>query len=257
MMRSLVVRGMLVGLAAGLLAFGFARLVGEPPINTAIAFEQHVAQAHGSHEEAPLVSRTVQANYGLGTGTIVYGVAFGGLFAIAFAIAYGRIGALTPRGTALWLAGLAFVACYVVPTIKYPANPPAIGQSDTIGRRTSLYLAMLLLSVLCVLVAVGVRRRLAGNLGAWNASIVAGLGYAVLMAVCFVSLPAVNEVPQVAIAGVTKAVGDAGVTFPPTVLWRFRMASLGIQAVLWATLGLGFGALAERALAAEGAGPDA
>ena len=34
--------------------------------------------------------------------------------------------------------------------------------------------------------------------------------------------------------------------FPATALWRFRLASVGVQAVLWATLGIGFGALTER-----------
>ena len=47
----------------------------------------------------------------------------------------------------------------------------------------------------------------------------------------YVVLPGVNEVP-------------AG--FPAAVLWRFRVASLGIQVVLWTTLGLVFGALTER-----------
>src|SRR5437764_909537 len=48
------------------------------------------------------------------------------------------------------------------------------------------------------------------------------------------ALPAVNEVPK---------------DFPAVVLWRFRLASLGTQAVLWAALGLVFGALTERSLA--------
>jgi hypothetical protein len=38
--------------------------------------------------------------------------------------------------------------------------------------------------------------------------------------------------------------------FPAVVLWKFRMASLGAQFILWATLGVLFGASAERALAA-------
>ncbi len=35
----LLVRGMLVGLLAGILAFGFAKVFGEPQIDKAIAFE--------------------------------------------------------------------------------------------------------------------------------------------------------------------------------------------------------------------------
>jgi len=61
-------------------------------------------------------------------------------------------------------------------------------------------------------------------------------------------LPSVNDVPQVLLAGVTNAVGDSGVTFPPVVLWRFRIASLAVQAITWTTLAIGFGFLATRVL---------
>ena len=45
MVGSLLVRGMLVGIIAGLLAFGFARVFGEPPVDHAIAFEEQQAIA--------------------------------------------------------------------------------------------------------------------------------------------------------------------------------------------------------------------
>lgn len=47
-MGSLLYRGMLVGLVAGLIAFGFARLYGEPYVDRAIAFEE----SHEAAEEA-------------------------------------------------------------------------------------------------------------------------------------------------------------------------------------------------------------
>ena len=67
----------------------------------------------------------------------MYGLALGGLFALAFAFAYGRVARASPRATALWLAAAAFVVVYLVPFLKYPANPPAVGDPDTIGRRTA------------------------------------------------------------------------------------------------------------------------
>ena len=36
--------------------------------------------------------------------------------------------------------------------------------------------------------------------------------------------------------------------FPADLLWRFRVVSFGIQLILWTTIGLVFGALAERSL---------
>jgi len=247
MVRSLLIRGLLVGLLAGLAAFGFARWKGEPNVNKAIAFEDYVEyDVHHQPPEPEEVSRSVQDSAGLGTGAIIYGVAMGGVFALVFTVAYGRIGLRTARGTAALLGLLGFVSIYLVPLLKYPANPPAIGQEDTIGKRTALYLLMVVLSVAALVGAVVVRRKLVARVGAWNATLLAGGGYVVAMAICYLALPGINEVPQAAIPGVVDAVTDATVTFPPVVLWNFRVASLGIQVVVWTVIALAFGALAER-----------
>jgi predicted cobalt transporter CbtA len=248
---------MLVGAVAGLLAFGFARVFGEPEIDRAIAFEEMskaAPHAHGdththgdahAHTAAPasteaaepeLVSRTTQSGIGLATGVLVYGAAVGGLFALAFAFAYGRIGRLGPRATAALLALGAYVAVVLVPNIKYPANPPAIGHADTIGSRTALFFLMILISVVALALAVTLARRLSAQFGAWNAAILAGTAFVVVIAIAQYGLPVVNEVPD---------------QFSAAVLWRFRVASLGIHAVMWTTIGLLFGALAERAMAAQ------
>jgi hypothetical protein len=68
------------------------------------------------------------------------------------------------------------------------------------------------------------------------------------MGISFQVLPAFSEVPQLEIPGVVDAVADAVLTFPSSVLWDFRIASLGVQAVLWTVVAVGFGPLAERVL---------
>jgi hypothetical protein len=250
MVGSFLLRGMLVGAVAGVLAFGFARAFGEPEIDRAISFEEmskaapHThgdAHAHSetqAHEaaEPELVSRTTQSGIGLATGVLVYGAAVGGLFALVFAFAYGRVGRLGPRATAALLALGAYVAVVLVPNIKYPANPPAIGQADTIGPRTALFFLMILISVAALALAVTLARRLSAQFGAWNAAILAGAAFIVVIAIAQYALPAINEVPD---------------QFSAAVLWRFRVASLGIHAVMWTTIGLLFGALTERAMAAQ------
>jgi hypothetical protein len=134
MVGTLLVRGMLVGIVAGLLSFGFLKIYGEPQVDRAIAFEAQLDEAkaaadkakgmHMSDEkESELVSRPVQAGIGLFTAVIVYSAAFGGLFSLAFAFAYGRVpGSLTPQGVSALLAATGFVAIYLVPNLKYPAN---------------------------------------------------------------------------------------------------------------------------------------
>src|SRR3954451_22418693 len=126
---------MLAGLAAGLLMWCFAKVFGEPSITKAIAFED--AHRHGA-EEAPLVSRTMQASLGLLTGAVLYATAMGGVFALVFAAVLGRIGRGVPSHTAAVLPLVAFTVIVLVPFTKYPSNPPAVGQSDTIGYRTEI-----------------------------------------------------------------------------------------------------------------------
>ena len=69
----------------------------------------------------------VQAGVGLFTGVVVFSAAFGGLFALAFALAHGRIGDFGPRAVSALLATLGFISVSVVPHLKYPASPPSIG----------------------------------------------------------------------------------------------------------------------------------
>src|ERR1700733_1093421 len=166
MVRTLLIRGMLVGLLAGLLVFCFGKVFGEPQVDRAIGFENALDEAKAKAEEAKgihaveepeLVSRKVQAGLGLLTGVVVYSTAFGGLFALVFAVADRRVVNLRPRAVSALLAASGFIAVYVVPNLKYPANPPAIGDPDTIRQRTALYFIMLAFSVGSMVGAVVLR----------------------------------------------------------------------------------------------------
>ncbi|MFH0172399.1 CbtA family protein [Streptomyces cacaoi] len=230
--RNLLVRGMLAGLGAGVLALIVAYFLGEPNVDSAIGFEESHAPAH-EHHEVELVSRSLQSTAGLATGVLIYGVAFGGIAALAFCFALGRVGRFTPRATALLLSGTALLAVYVVPFLKYPANPPAVGDGDTIGKRTTLYFLMMVLSVLLAVAAVILGKRLAPRLGTWNATVAAVLGFVLVIGLAYEFLPTVNEVPS---------------DFPAALLWRFRLSALAMQVTLWAGFGLVFGELAQRLL---------
>ncbi|NKQ54093.1 CbtA family protein [Amycolatopsis sp. K13G38] len=229
MMRTLLVRGMAAGLVAAVLATVFGYVAGEPTVSTAIGFEESLPH---DHHGAELVSRGVQSSIGLFVGVGVYGIAIGGLLALAFAFAYGRIGTLRPRLTALLVTACAFAVAVVVPFLKYPANPPAVGQEGTIQSRTELYFAFVALSIVVGLVAVVAGRKVTERFDAWAGGITACVGYLVVMALCAWLMPIVDEVPA---------------QFPASALWSFRIASLGTQVTLWGSLGLIFGTLAERA----------
>lgn len=126
--RVLLIRGMLAGLLAGLAAFLVAYVLGESKVDAAIAIEEAGHAAHDHGEEAAPVSRALQATAGLGTGTLLYGIALGGIAALVFCYALGRIGRFGPRVTALLVSGGLFVALNLVPFLKYPSNPPAVGD---------------------------------------------------------------------------------------------------------------------------------
>ena len=250
MVVNLLVRGMLVGAISGLLVLLFAEIFGEPQVDRAIAFEEQSATAEHQHGMAgpsavesagapgdaakeELVSRGVQSTVGLGTAVIFYGAAIGGLFALTFAAVYGRLGSLGPQATAALLAALGFVAVYLIPALKYPPSPPAVGDPDTIGLRSGLYLLMVVCSLVALAIAARLRPRFVASHGTWNGTVLAVAVYLVLVVLAQLVLPGINEVPE---------------NFSATVLWSFRMASVGMQLILWLGLGLGFGFLVERFL---------
>ena len=249
MEKRLIARGLLAGAIGAVLAFIFARLCAEPVIARAIAFEDgrtDAENAHGVHEHgAELFTRGVQANVGLGFGVLIYGIAMGALFAVLFCVVFVRVREIGPRALSALLAAGAFGAVYLVPFIKYPPNPPAVGQSDTIGMRTGWYLAMVLISVVLAVAAVLLAKRLAARFGPWYGRLLAGGAYLVVIAVVMVLLPTVDETPE-PLRDNSGAIIYPG--FPADVLYEFRLLSLGTQLVLWATIGLVFAALAGRLL---------
>ncbi len=240
---NLLIRGMLAGILAGLIAFAFARTFGEPEVDRAIAFEELMAAqdegaaASAEAEEPAPVSRETQAGVGLFTAVVLYSAAMGGIFSIVFAGLYGRVGNLSPRALSLLLGMAAFVAIVLVPDLKYPPNPPAVGDPETIGVRTGLFMVTIVVSILAVYLAVVAWRRLVPTLGHWNAAIAALVGYVVLLGIVLGLLPTINEVPE---------------NFPALALYQFRVATVGLQFVIWTTLALAFGYLAEAALTSSG-----
>lgn len=239
MVGQLVLRGFIVGIVAGLLAFGWARTFGEPAVAVAINFESahdraEAAAAVAAGKPAPppdvvIFSRAVQSGIGLLTGIVVAGAGLGCLFAVLFAFAYGRIGNLGPGPTSVLVAFFGLMTIYVVPMLKYPANPPSVGLPETIKYRTGLYFLMMAISIIATIGALRLRRSLQPRFGNWNGSLMALATYLVVIAAVYVGLPGINEVPA---------------AFPAVTLWNFRLASLGIQTVLWGSLGVLFGYVA-------------
>lgn len=234
-MRRLLIRGMLCGLLAGLLGAAVGALLGDGPAADAIDFEASSAAAAGAAAEPELVSRTVQRTAGLLTGTVVFGGAVGGVFALAYGFAQGRLGQFRVRGTAAVVGLALFSALFLIPWLKYPANPPAVGDPETIQRRTALYLAMLLVAAVAVLVAAVGASRLRRRRGTWTRTgvLLPVVGALAIVVGAYAFLPPAEQPP-------------AG--FPTDVLQAFRIASVATHATIWATVTVLFSVLTERSL---------
>ncbi|CAM3353392.1 CbtA family protein [Tsukamurella hominis] len=229
MEKHVIARGALAGAIGGLLAFVFGRIMVEPIIGRAIDFEEaRNAAEHASHpgmamEEPELFTRAVQQNVGLGAGLILFGIAMGVLFAVAYCVAAPKLAQWTPRAVALAVAGSLFAGIYALPYLKYPPNPPVVGDPETIRERTGAYLLMVAICLALVAAAWVIGLAAVPRLGAYGAALAGGAVVLVGLVVACLVLPATVATPE---------------GFDPDDLYWFRTYSFLAQAILWGAIGL-------------------
>jgi predicted cobalt transporter CbtA len=247
--RAFLIRGLLVGLLAGIATFLVAHQVGEPHVERAIALEEsagpvdeaadesvdghahsHAGEQSGQAQETTTVSRSTQRTWGLLTGSLAVGVALGGIVALVSAGVVGRLGRLTPAQSTAVVTLIGFVAFALVPFLKYPSNPPGVGSGETIGSRTSYYFVFVLISLVAAVASSVLAGRLWTSRGAYVAVVSGAALYIVAMVLAGQLMPTVNEV------------GD----FPADTLWYFRLASLLTLATMWAAIGVALTGMVAR-----------
>ncbi|GLW35636.1 CbtA family protein [Actinoplanes regularis] len=268
MEKRIIWRGLLAGAVGGLFAFVFARIFAEPQIQQAIDYEGARDTAQEALDKAAGIAveaggedpfaRAVQGNVGIGVALIFFGAAMGALFAVGYTLYLGRAGRVRPRTLALLVAGGGFLGTYLMPFLKYPANPPAIGHEDTIGQRSSFYLLMVAAPVLFLVLTVWLGKRLQPRFGTWNATLIAGGVFIAATAIVMLILPsfgdlAANKQYHQATETPAPLTDPSGKIvfpgFPADLLFNFRLYSIGAQLVLWTVIGLVFAPMAERLLA--------
>jgi uncharacterized membrane protein len=169
---------------------------------------------------------------GLFFATGLSGVLVGGVFGLVFAYFRGRMDSESDWIRSLSLAAALFAGAVLAPFLKYPANPPTVGDPATIGDRTIAYFAMVGLSLLAILAAWYVSKLLKERgASAPVRQVTVGLGLVTVLIGLMLGLPATTDPGE----------------FPAGLLWSFRLSSLGTQLVLWAGLGVLFGLLCEQA----------
>jgi predicted cobalt transporter CbtA len=231
--RAVLKSALIAGIVAGLCVAAFHLLLTEPVLDRAIRLEEQQARSAGTHdaqaEDTPLVSRPMQ-KAGLFLGYLIYGLSWALFFSVAYHLLQGRLAARGVRWGAAALAFLLYWSIVLVPFLKYPANPPGVGDPATVADRQNLYLIFLLLSAGSAALAV--------TLGKYVARLMAGqrrlltLAWLVLLAAMLLLLMPGNPDPA---------------TMPAEIVLPFRAFSLGGLTLFWAIFGLCFGWLARRA----------
>ncbi|MDQ6928575.1 MAG: CbtA family protein [Actinomycetota bacterium] len=213
--------GLLAGLAGGVALAIVLLTIGEGPIGQAVGLEKQAA--NGQHKE--MFSRGTQ-QIGGAIGGLIYGIALGAIFAVAYAALRRRLSTRQDWRASLQLAAIGFVTVFFIPFLKYPPNPPAVGSPDTIGRRTALYLVMLAWSIVATWAAWLAARALERRGAADHLRPLAMAAiYVALIAFGFVLLPGTPD----------------PVNAPATLVWNFRLASLAGSAAYWSVTGVVFG----------------
>lgn len=225
-------RGAVAGLAGGAASASVFWLAVEPSISKAVDLENAAVEGHAHGDDGELISRTTQLIGGTVT-SIVVGVLLGVVFAVVYAKSQHRLAGFTDLGRSLSLCALAFAVVALLPALKVPANPPAVGDPGTVNDRMLTYLVVILLGVVLVgasFAAARAARRRTERVELWWAAgiVVAVVGGALIL---YLAPSGIVDIPTI---------------MPASLVWQFRIGSLGQHAGMWLGIALAHGALAHR-----------
>lgn len=219
----------IAGLLAGLTVAAVHLVITEPIIDQAIALEEQHAESGGTHEE-PLVSRRAQKG-GLVLGYLLYGLTWALLFGVVYQLVQRWLPADSWTTRGLLLAFMTYWSVCLLPFLKYPANPPGVGDPDTIGYRQALYVGFLALSVAVAAVSIWLGRFLTRAQGLRRGPWIPIAGCLLLLSAALYLLMPSNP---------------DDVTMPADLVRTFRAFSLLGLTVFWAVLGFLFSKLLGR-----------
>lgn len=219
---------LIAGAIAGVLLAVLNQGIVEPYIEQAIYIENQNVIAQGEVINAQEFNdyRLWQKSGEIAAGTTL-GVSLGALFGVVFAYARNSIPGSNNKKKALILAGIMLLVIYVVPALKYPANPPAVGDPETIYYRESLYIAILTISGFSALGLAFLYRKLGDKKAK---QILVPLLYIAIIGTAFMVLPPNPDEN----------------TAPVNLVMGFRTASALTMSLFWGLLGLILGTLWDK-----------
>ena len=213
-----LVSGALAGLVHGTINFAIV----EPYLDQAIGLENESLFASGEAEDtlefwAEYESYRVWQKSGQVLAGVILGLAMGSLFGIVFGLSRNSLPGKNIVSKAVILSGIMWFTLYLIPFLKYPANPPTVGEADTVVLRMILFVSFIIISGVGVVAFYKLSKKLKDN-----KKYLALIGYAGLMAIAFVVMPdnpdeitapmnLVNEFRFVSILGVSSFWGSVGI----------------------------------------------
>ena len=212
-----LVSGALAGLVHGTINFAIV----EPYLDQAIGIENQSLFASGEAEDnlefwAEYESYRIWQKSGQIFAGVILGTAMGSLFGIVYSLSRNSLPGKNDVTKAVVLSGIMWVTLYLIPFLKYPANPPTVGDADTVILRTILYLSFIAISGLGALAFFKLSTKFQNN-----KKYLGLVGYVIFIIVVFFAMP---ENPD-------------EVTAPMNLVNEFRLVSvLGVSS-FWASVG--------------------
>jgi hypothetical protein len=204
----------------------------EPYIDSAIALETQRKISSGENVDmAELVHYRVWQKGGAIAAGAVYGISLGALFGIVFAYGRKALPGDNNKKKALFLAGVLWFVLYLMVAIKYPANPPAVGDPETIYYRQSLYVGYLAISGFTALALAITWKRVQFG----SKKILFPLIYAAVMIVAYVVLPPNPD----------------KISISMDLIQTFRVVTALTIGLFWGILAIVFGSLWDRFIPRE------
>ncbi|MCV0367591.1 MAG: CbtA family protein [Nitrosopumilus sp.] len=200
---------------------GMANLaIVEPYLDQAIGIENQNLFASGEEEDTPQFwveynsYRDWQKGGQVLAGAIL-GTSIGALFGIVYALSRNSLPGKTDLQKSFVLAGIMWISIYLIPFLKYPANPPTVGDAETVVLRAILYLSFIAISGFGVIGFYQVYKRLKKN-----TPVFAFVGYVAFIGIVFALMPANPD----------------EVTAPMDLVNGFRAMSVVAVSVFWVSV---------------------
>jgi|CXWL01.1.fsa_nt_gi hypothetical protein len=114
----------------------------------------------------------------------ILGTSIGALFGIVYAYSRKSLPGRHDLQKTFTLAAIMWLVIYFIPFLKYPANPPTVGDPETVVLRSILYLSFIAISGFGVLGFYQLYKKLQSR-----KKIVAFVGYAIFISMVFVVMP--------------------------------------------------------------------